>query len=89
MNNDQPQMAARAYREQETANCVGPQPIPHPISPNKIYDINITAVDHGFVCRVGCKTLVVETKSKLIALFSEYITDPETAQNKLNIGKLF
>jgi len=40
------------------------------------YNINIESLDYGFIVRVGCQTIAIETKKKLIDKLTAYIKDP-------------
>jgi hypothetical protein len=78
---------------------IGERPIPYsgnvtgqpaaPMPPNKIRDIHISQLNHGYVINVGCSTFAIEKASDLIAKLSEYIHKPAETEQKWNDGKLF
>lgn len=39
-------------------------------------EINITALDYGYLVRVGCNSIAVETTEKLLHNLTLYIQDP-------------
>jgi hypothetical protein len=47
------------------------------------YEIKIQPVDYGFIVRVGCKTMVFETKTNLTKYLKEYLADPEKIAKKI------
>lgn len=55
---------------------------------NQIRPINITQVNHGYIVVIGCQTIVVETKERLIEKLAEYITNPSEAEQKYNNKQL-
>lgn len=62
---------------------------PATIAPeNNIRTINIRQLNHGYIVEVGCQTLAIESSSKLIALFAEYVTNPNATEQKYREGKL-
>lgn len=61
---------------------------PRPIEENHIRSISIRQLNHGYVVEVGCQTLAIESSSKLIALFAEYVADPFATEQKYRDGKL-
>lgn len=61
---------------------------PRPIEENHIRSISIRQLNHGYVVEVGCQTLAIESSSKLIALFAEYVSDPLATEQKYRDGKL-
>jgi len=42
----------------------------------KIEDIVIKQMDYGYLVKIGCQTIVVETPKKLIKAFKKYLKDP-------------
>ena len=58
-----------------------------PVS-NQIRPINITQVNHGYIVVIGCQTIVIETKERLIEKLAEYINDPAGTENKYNSKEL-
>jgi len=61
---------------------------PMPDNPNKMHDIVIKQADYGFLVKVGCQTLCIETRTNLIALFSEYVRDPQRVMKYYDQQKL-
>lgn len=61
---------------------------PRSIEENHIRSISIRQLNHGYVVEVGCQTLAIESASKLIALFSEYVLNPIATEQKYREGKL-
>lgn len=59
-----------------------------PVQENHIRCISIRQLNHGYVVEVGCQTLAIESSSKLIALFAEYVADPFATEQKYREGKL-
>lgn len=68
----------------------GDAPVPNPalVQENTIRSIYIRQLNHGYVVEVGCQTLAIESPSKLIALFSEYVLNPTATEQKYREGKL-
>ena len=56
--------------------------------PNKIRQINIEELHHGYIVRVGCHNFAIETKAQLIAQLSAYIQEPSLTEKKWFDGKL-
>lgn len=61
---------------------------PSPIEENHIRSISIRQLNHGYVVEVGCQTLAIESSSKLISLFAEYVTNPNATEQLYREGKL-
>lgn len=61
----------------------------HPLPPDRIMNIEITQVDHGYIVRVGCQTIAIETDTKLISLLSAYIANPAEIQKQYQNKTLF
>lgn len=51
------------------------------------YTINIEPLEYGYLVRVGCKTLAVESRHKLIAKLAEYLENPAEAESKWYKGE--
>lgn len=68
----------------------GDVPVPNPglVQEDHIRSISIRQLNHGYVVEVGCQTLAIESASKLIALFSEYVLNPIATEHKYREGKL-
>ena len=50
---------------------------------NKMYNtINIEEVNNGFILTVGCQKFIAKNKKELISGLTEYINDPEKAEEK-------
>lgn len=57
--------------------------------PDRIYTINIRAVDRGYMVEVGCKTFAISETSELISHLTEYLKDPAKTHKKFFAGELF
>lgn len=66
-----------------------PDQIAAPISSNKMRDIHITGLSHGFLVTVGCQNFAIEKADDLIAKLAGYIHRPAETEQKWNDGKLF
>lgn len=67
-----------------------PTPIPNEaVIENKIRQIGIRQLNHGYIIDVGCQTFAIEKPSDLIAKLSEYINAPAETEKKWQEGKLF
>lgn len=73
---------ARDYPENVTA---APPP-GQPQAPDKIYEINISPLDRGFIVRVGCQTMAIPDKLTLIAKLTAYINNPQETQRRYMEG---
>lgn len=60
-----------------------------PIQLNKIRDINIHALDHGYVVNVGCQTVAIEKTHELISRLIQYLNNPAETERLYSEGKLF
>ena len=49
---------------------------------NRIQDLVIKQADLGYLVKVGCQTLCIETKERLIELFTAYVKNPDTTMNR-------
>lgn len=49
---------------------------------NAIRDISISQLDRGYIVRVGCQSFAIETTAVLIAKLSEYISNPDSTEQK-------
>ena len=56
---------------------------------NKIHDIVIKEMDLGYLVKVGCKSLCLESKERLIELFTSYVNNPNDIMNKFFNNTLF
>lgn len=50
--------------------------------PNKINDLVIKEMDLGYLVKIGCQTLCLETKETLIKLFTAYVNNPGETMDK-------
>ena len=48
----------------------------------RINDLVIKQMDLGYLVKVGCQTLCLETKERLIQLFTAYVNDPKKTIDK-------
>jgi hypothetical protein len=62
------------------------EPMPH--NSGRMHDLVIKQMDYGFLVKVGCQTLCIESKTNLIALFTEYVKNPQRVMNLYNEQKL-
>lgn len=51
--------------------------------------ITIEPLNKGYVVRVGCQTVAVESKDRLIDLLTRYLRNPKEIETLYNEGKLF
>lgn len=73
--------------ETEEACCAGPELQATPS--NKIKDINIKELDHGYIVHVGCQTFAFENTKKLISALNSYLKEPaKVEENWLNNKEL-
>lgn len=74
-------------------DCVAREPAgmlnPELTSKPRMREVTISSLDHGFVVRVGCQTVAIQTKEDLIAKLVQYITDPAATEEKYYRGELF
>jgi hypothetical protein len=59
-----------------------------PMPENHIRQILIRQLNHGYIVEVGCQVLAIESASKLISLFAEYVNNPVATEAKHRSGKL-
>lgn len=52
------------------------------------YDIHITPLNSGFMLGVGCQSIAVESKSKLLQLLTDYINNPIVTEEQYRAGQL-
>lgn len=62
---------------------------PIPPYPNRMRDISITQLDRGYVVRVGCQSLAIESKEVLLEKLISYINNPDEAETRYNKGEFF
>lgn len=58
----------------------------HPIKTSKISDIIIKELDYGYLVKIGCQTLGIESQTKLNQWLQEYIADPDKITKRWNDG---
>ena len=58
----------------------------HPIKTSKISDIVIKEIDYGYIVKIGCQTLAIESQTKLTRWLTEYIQDPQKITKRWNQG---
>jgi len=56
-------------------------------SNSTLYNIRIEALDYGYLVKVGCQTLAIENKKKLIEKLSAYLDNPGEFQQKWNADR--
>ena len=45
-------------------------------------EINISPLDYGYVIRVGCQVLAIESKQDIIRYLTDYLNNPNETENK-------
>lgn len=55
---------------------------------NRIHDIVVKQMDLGYLVKVGCQTLCLETKEKLIELFTVYLNNPKLTIDRFYKNKI-
>lgn len=55
---------------------------------NRIDDLVIKQMDLGYLVKVGCQTLCLETKERLIKLFTSYVENPSLTMKRYYSDKL-
>lgn len=48
----------------------------------KMHDVTISEADNGWIVKVGCMTLVFNSKKKLLKELGKYLEDPGKMQRK-------
>ncbi len=64
-----------------------PLSYPQPELPAR--QITIEPLNRGYMVRVGCQTVAVESKDRLIDLLTRYLRNPQEIETLYNEGKLF
>lgn len=59
-----------------------------PIRENIAREIIIRQLNHGYMVQVGCQSMAIESSTKLLSLFAEYISNPNATEQKYREGKL-
>lgn len=72
---------------QDMGPTVPPSGIPD--APERIFNISIRQLDHGYIVDVGCKSFAIESTDRLAALLSKYLYNPAETQDSYLKGKLF
>lgn len=54
---------------------------------NKIREVRIIQVDHGYILNVGCKTIALDTPAKIIFALKLYLTNPAKVEDAFLNGK--
>jgi hypothetical protein len=49
---------------------------------NRAKQITIEQVDHGYIVKIGCQTIAIESAKKLGQKLTEYLKDPNGAEKK-------
>ena len=58
------------------------------VNPNKIREVKIEQLNHGYLVRVGCQRFAIETSEKLLSLLSDYMKFPADTEKAWFDGKL-
>lgn len=72
--------APMGFRDLTSNSC---NPIPAPPSPcgsNRIKEIRVTQVDHGYIVNVGCQTFAVESIKRLVKNIEKYLESPDEVE---------
>lgn len=51
-------------------------------APTRYYKIQIDCAQNGYICQVGCMTVVFETKKKMLMEISRYLENPEKVEKE-------
>lgn len=60
-----------------------------PPQPNRIREIRINQLDHGYMVTCGCQTFAIENADKLINKLNQYLHDPQATEDKYYKKELF
>lgn len=62
------------------------QPVPpdEPVGYNNLREINIQPLNSGYLVRVGCQSVAVETTEKLVLALGSYLTNPNDFERDWN-----
>jgi len=52
----------------------------------KIKDVVIKQMDHGFLVKIGCQTLCIESPKTLLKALKKYLKDPDGVEQQHNQG---
>lgn len=55
--------------------------------PNKIKEISITQMDYGYILRVGCKTIALDTPAKILFGLKLYLANPNKVEQAFLRGE--
>lgn len=53
----------------------------------KIKEITITQLDYGYVLKVGCKSIALDTPEKIIFALKQYLKSPKKVEDDFIEGK--
>lgn len=67
-------------------NLVGTPPPRPPLK--RIRPLSIVQLEHGYNVNVGCSTIAIENKARLVSLFARYLDDPEKTEKDFINGVL-
>lgn len=71
------EVAPMGFRDLSSNPC-DPTPAPTaPFGPDRIKEIRISQVDHGYIINVGCQTFAVESIKRLVKNIEKYLESPE------------
>jgi hypothetical protein len=56
-------------------------------SKNKIRDVVIKQLDHGYIVKVGCQSFAIETPERITTALGDYLKDPSNTENNWFAGK--
>jgi hypothetical protein len=55
-------------------------------SQNKARNITIEELDYGYLVKIGCQSIAIDSHKKLVQKLSEYLKDPNEVENKWFAG---
>jgi len=53
----------------------------------KMRDVIIKEMDHGFLVKIGCQTLCIESPKTLLKALKKYMKDPDAVENQHMSGE--
>lgn len=65
----------------QEANCESASPR------NILREVQITPLDTGFIVKVGCQSVAISSKAKLIEELTKYYINPSETESRYNSGE--
>lgn len=89
-NNDGCLQAARPHRDEPC--CEAPRELRNEALPeqprqDKIRDVEIRQLNHGYFVKIGCQQFAIETSEKLLSALADYMKDPQGTEKAWFDGK--